>query len=202
MLIKSRKRFEERQGEVQETKTEEKAKILQVSSREWIKLFSPVFLSHFGTAMDLVASLIQWRSHGSHDCFFCWNIYLSWVYVWNINHRLGSWHMLCSLALLKAFAQGIKTPGREGSPFDPHFHHSVAAAIPHGPAGVSTIYLYNHLPLKSLQFSLRSNSNFFFVTYSYSFNLLTVSQREHFYKNSGKSKVVEGMNGFMNMILL
>lgn len=36
----------------------------------------------------------------------------------------------------------------------------------------------------------------------YSFNLLTVSQRERIYKNSGKSKVVERVSGFMNMVLL
>lgn len=65
--------------------------------------------------------------------------------------------MLHSFALLEAFAQGIKTPGREWNPFrHPAHPHSCGSHTPEfGSDKHKTVSIYNRLIFWSLQCALK-----------------------------------------------
>lgn len=139
--------------------TKREAKILDTPRREWINLFSCVLSSHFSvTAVNSVAFLIQWHSYISPSCSFCWNIYLPWVGLYETLTTDLVTDTLCSLVLLKAVAQGLKTCGREWSPFrHPVLHHQHHGCCSQTPDVAASSYLSIHLALQPLRCTLRSS---------------------------------------------
>lgn len=150
--------------------------------------------------MNLVAFLIQWCSHISQGSSICWNIYSPWVGLYEmLSTDMVTDATLHSFDFLEAFAHGIKTPGGEWDPFQHPAHpHSCGSHTPEFGSDKHKWFLQLSYLLVSAKCS--EIQHFSFVTYS--FNIWTVRQRKHIYKDSGKSEVVERVNRFMNMVSL